>query len=41
MIHPDVTPDTPIDEQPTIGLIGMGSMGKMYAECLSDAGWKK
>jgi hypothetical protein len=41
MIRPDVTPDTAIGEQPTIGLIGMGAMGKMYANCLSAAGWKK
>jgi len=30
-----------VDEQPTIGLIGMGAMGKMYARYLSAAGWKK
>jgi prephenate dehydrogenase (NADP+) len=41
MIRPDVTPDAPVDEQPTIGLIGMGAMGKLYAKCLSAAGWKK
>lgn len=38
---PDVSPDAPIDEQPAIGLIGMGAMGKMYAKYLSEAGWKK
>ncbi|KAG9318958.1 prephenate dehydrogenase [Chiua virens] len=37
----DVTPNHPIDQQPTIGLIGMGAMGAMYAKHLSDAGWKK
>jgi len=41
MLRPDVTPDAPVDEQPTIGLIGMGAMGKMYAKYLSAAGWKK
>ncbi|KAI9513478.1 prephenate dehydrogenase [Russula earlei] len=41
MVRPDVTPAAPADEQPSIGLIGMGAMGKMYAKCLSDAGWKK
>ena len=41
MIRPDVTPQDPIDEQPTIGLIGMGGMGTMYAKYLSEAGWKK
>ncbi|KAI0267399.1 prephenate dehydrogenase [Gloeopeniophorella convolvens] len=41
MVRSDVTPDVPVDEQPTIGLIGMGAMGKMYAKCLSAAGWKK
>ncbi|KAI0252847.1 prephenate dehydrogenase [Lactifluus subvellereus] len=41
MTCPDVTPDAPVDKQPTIGLIGMGGMGKMYAKYLSAAGWKK
>ena len=41
MVRPDVTPDAPIDEQPAIGLIGMGAMGNLYAKCLSAAGWKK
>ncbi|KAI9464006.1 prephenate dehydrogenase [Lactarius psammicola] len=41
MTRPDVTPDAPADQQPTIGLIGMGAMGKMYAKHLSAAGWKK
>lgn len=41
MFRPDVTPDSPLPEQPTIGLIGMGAMGKMYAKYLSGAGWKK
>jgi prephenate dehydrogenase (NADP+) len=41
MVGSDVTPDAPVDEQPTIGLIGMGAMGRMYAKYLSDAGWKK
>jgi prephenate dehydrogenase (NADP+) len=36
-----VTPHSPLADQPTIGLIGMGAMGKMYAKLLSDAGWKK
>jgi phosphoglycerate dehydrogenase-like enzyme len=41
MIDPNVTPSFPIDAQPTIGLIGMGAMGRMYAEYLSRAGWRK
>ena len=41
MQQPDVTPDLPIADQPTIGLIGMGAMGRMYAKHLSNAGWKK
>ncbi|KAJ3552036.1 hypothetical protein NM688_g4367 [Phlebia brevispora] len=41
MIRPDITPDAPVEEQPAIGLIGMGAMGNMYAKCLSQAGWKK
>lgn len=41
MIRPDVDPSAPEDEQPVIGLIGMGEMGKMYARLLSGAGWKK
>jgi prephenate dehydrogenase (NADP+) len=24
----------------TVGLIGMGDMGRMYAEKLSEAGWR-
>ncbi|KAF5326814.1 hypothetical protein D9619_004459 [Psilocybe cf. subviscida] len=40
-ISPEVTPATPIHEQPTIGLIGMGAMGQMYARALCAAGWKK
>ncbi|THG99619.1 hypothetical protein EW145_g7229, partial [Phellinidium pouzarii] len=40
-IRTDVTPDTPASEQPTIGLIGMGEMGRMYATHMSRAGWKK
>lgn len=41
MIRPDVSPESPIEEQPVIGLIGMGAMGTMYAKYLSEAGWKK
>ncbi|KAH7929055.1 Prephenate dehydrogenase [Leucogyrophana mollusca] len=37
----DIAPTDPVDQQPTIGLIGMGAMGAMYAKHLSDAGWKK
>ncbi|KAJ7940301.1 hypothetical protein B0H13DRAFT_1937476 [Mycena leptocephala] len=40
-IWDDVSPDSPFEEQPTIGLIGMGAMGRMYAKYLSEAGWKK
>jgi prephenate dehydrogenase (NADP+) len=40
-ISPDVSPNDAIEKQPTIGLIGMGAMGKMYANVLSKAGWKK
>ncbi|EJD07212.1 uncharacterized protein FOMMEDRAFT_149722 [Fomitiporia mediterranea MF3/22] len=40
-IRVNVTPDAPEDEQPVIGLIGMGEMGRMYAHHLSCAGWKK
>ncbi|KAJ8076199.1 prephenate dehydrogenase (NADP(+)) [Marasmius tenuissimus] len=36
-----VNPNDPIESQPTLGLIGMGAMGKMYANLLSKAGWKK
>jgi len=41
MVRPDVTPDAPYDEQPVIGLIGMGEMGRMYAKHLSKAGWMR
>ncbi|KAF7338029.1 Prephenate dehydrogenase [Mycena venus] len=37
----DASPDSPVEEQPTLGLIGMGAMGRMYAKYLSEAGWKK
>ncbi|KAJ7112434.1 hypothetical protein C8R43DRAFT_1091499 [Mycena crocata] len=37
----DISPTSPVEEQPTIGLIGMGAMGRMYAKYLSKAGWKK
>ncbi|KAF8211853.1 prephenate dehydrogenase [Mycena galopus ATCC 62051] len=37
----DVSPSSPLEEQPTIGLIGMGAMGRMYAKHFSSAGWKK
>ncbi|KAF8757893.1 Prephenate dehydrogenase [Rhizoctonia solani] len=37
----DATPDAPIEDQPVIGIIGMGEMGKMYAKVLSAAGWAK
>lgn len=40
-IKVDVAPEAPTDEQPAIGLIGMGEMGRMYANQLSRAGWKK
>jgi 3-hydroxyisobutyrate dehydrogenase-like beta-hydroxyacid dehydrogenase len=39
--HPDVSPSFSESEQPVIGIIGMGAMGKMYAKHLSDAGWRK
>ncbi|KAJ7689786.1 prephenate dehydrogenase [Mycena rosella] len=38
---PDVSPASPADAQPTIGLIGMGAMGKMYAKYLAQAGWTR
>lgn len=41
MVKPDVTPDAPVEEQPAIGLIGMGAMGTMYAKQLAAAGWKR
>jgi len=34
-VDTNITPDIP---QPTIGLIGMGAMGYMYAMLLSQAG---
>ncbi|KAJ6597245.1 Prephenate dehydrogenase [Mycena vulgaris] len=40
-LRDDVGPATPVESQPTIGLIGMGAMGRMYAKYLSQAGWKK
>lgn len=35
------TPQSPIDVQPTIGIIGMGAMGRMYTKYLAEGGWKK
>ena len=40
-VSPNVTTSSPLSDQPIIGLIGMGAMGKMYANRLSDAGWRK
>lgn len=40
-LNPQCAPDDPVEQQPAIGLIGMGAMGKMYAQYLSQAGWKK
>ncbi|KAF9474430.1 NAD(P)-binding protein [Pholiota conissans] len=40
-VNPNVSPSTPAEKQPTIGLIGMGAMGRMYAQALCLAGWKK
>lgn len=40
-VSPDVTPNTAIEEQPTIGLIGMGAMGRLYADQFVAVGWKK
>ncbi|KAF8954494.1 hypothetical protein BDZ97DRAFT_1707665 [Flammula alnicola] len=40
-VSPNVTPSSPVEDQPTIGLIGMGGMGRMYAHALCLAGWKK
>lgn len=40
-IADDVTPQSPVEKQPIIGLIGMGAMGTMYAQQFVDAGWKK
>lgn len=40
-ITDDVTPQSPVEKQPIIGLIGMGAMGTMYAQQFVDAGWKK
>ncbi|KAI3604591.1 prephenate dehydrogenase [Moniliophthora roreri] len=38
---PVVSPKDDAEKQPTLGLIGMGAMGKMYANLLSKAAWKK
>ncbi|KIK63016.1 hypothetical protein GYMLUDRAFT_197334 [Collybiopsis luxurians FD-317 M1] len=41
MFSSTVGPNDPIERQPTIGIIGMGAMGKMYAKLFAKAGWKK
>jgi len=40
-IDPNLSPESPADRQPVIGLIGMGAMGKMYAKYLSASGWAR
>ncbi|KDR77932.1 hypothetical protein GALMADRAFT_244898 [Galerina marginata CBS 339.88] len=40
-VSPNVSPSSTFQEQPTIGLIGMGAMGRMYAKFLGAAGWLK
>jgi hypothetical protein len=35
------TTHTMADDQPAIGLIGMGDMGKMYARRLIQGGWTR
>ena len=40
-LSPSVTPSSPTECQPTIGLIGMGAMGRMYAQRLGAAGWRR
>jgi prephenate dehydrogenase (NADP+) len=40
-MNPHATPESSFEEQPVIGLIGMGEMGRMYAKYLSAAGWKR
>jgi prephenate dehydrogenase (NADP+) len=41
MISLPVSPSSPASEQPTIGIIGMGSMGQMYANLFAQAGWAR
>ncbi|KZT55286.1 Prephenate dehydrogenase [Calocera cornea HHB12733] len=35
----EVSPSIPPEKQPSIGLIGMGEMGRMYCRRFSSAGW--
>ena len=35
----DVTTSPLLSDQPSVRLVGMGAMGKMYVQRLSDAGW--
>ncbi|KAF9070104.1 prephenate dehydrogenase [Rhodocollybia butyracea] len=41
MFSSTVSPKDSSENQPTIGIIGMGAMGKMYAKLFTKAGWKK
>jgi hypothetical protein len=41
MFHPRVSPSFLQQDQPVIGIIGMGAMGNMYAKLFSAAGWKR
>jgi prephenate dehydrogenase (NADP+) len=40
-VTPNASPSLLPKDQPTIGLIGMGAMGQMYATCLGQAGWRR
>ena len=40
-VTPDALPSLPSEIQPTIGFIGMGAMGRMYARYLGQAGWSR
>ncbi|KAJ3933572.1 MAG: prephenate dehydrogenase [Lentinula lateritia] len=41
MFSSTIGPNDRIEDQPTIGIIGLGAMGKMYAMLFAKAGWKK
>jgi prephenate dehydrogenase (NADP+) len=40
-VEPNVSPDSPVEKQPVLGIIGMGAMGRMYANYLANSGWKR
>jgi prephenate dehydrogenase len=39
-MYPELILTTPNMENISVGIIGMGAMGKMYAKKISEGGWR-